>query len=82
MFSKTDVRKYVDYSLLIVFTRKQLFFFENTYVTKKYKLDFVEPHILFVYVSMNVAEVKTKSCYTDHTSKNAEMIDFVVTACY
>ena len=47
-----------------------------------YKLDFVEPHILFVYVSMNVAEVKTKSCYTDHTSKNAEMIDFVVTACY
>ena len=50
--------------------------------TKKYKLDFVEPHILFVYVSMNVAEVKTKSCYTDHTSKNAEMIDFVVTACY
>ena len=65
------------------FTRKQLIVLRIHMLQRNmYKLDFVEPHILFVYVSMNVAEVKTKSCYTDHTSKNAEMIDFVVTACY
>ena len=66
------------------FTRKQLIVLRIHMLVQRnmYKLDFVEPHILFVYVSMNVAEVKTKSCYTDHTSKNAEMIDFVVTACY
>ena len=30
------------------------------YFEEKYKLDFVEPHILFVYVSIIVAEVKLK----------------------